>query len=74
MGNDVVAAVTFTVRTIDAWMEMTNLKNHDHRVLTENLNRAGKCSKNESPYLNLPFQINSRILPSITLQIAKPFP
>jgi len=35
MGNDVVvAAVTFTVRTIDAWVEMTNFKNHDHGVLT----------------------------------------
>jgi hypothetical protein len=35
MGNDVVvAAVTFTVRTIDAWVEMTNLKNHGHGVLT----------------------------------------
>ena len=35
MGNDVVAAaVTFTLRTIDAWVEMTNLKNHNHGVLT----------------------------------------
>ncbi len=34
MGNDVVASVTFTMRTIDAWVEMTNFKKDDHSVRT----------------------------------------